>query len=66
VGNVSVTIGGVKVPASKILFAGDAPYSVDGFFQVDVIIPSSVGSGNQPVVLSIGGAAGAPANVAIQ
>jgi len=56
----------VQVPASDIFFAGDAPYSVDGFFQVDAKIPNSVGSGNQPVVLSIGGIAGPPANVAVQ
>jgi uncharacterized protein (TIGR03437 family) len=66
VGTFSITIGGVRVPDSDIGFAGDAPYSVDGFFQVDAIIPKNVGSGNQPVVLSIGGIAGPPANVAIQ
>jgi uncharacterized protein (TIGR03437 family) len=66
VGSFSLTIGGVQVPASDIFFAGDAPYSVDGFFQVDAKIPNSVGSGNQPVVLSIGGIAGPPANVAVQ
>ena len=66
VGSFSLTIGGVRVPASDISFAGDAPYSVDGFFQVDVKIPNNVGSGNKAVVLSIGGIAGPPANVAIK
>jgi uncharacterized protein (TIGR03437 family) len=65
-GSFSLAIGGVKVPSADIFFAGDAPYSVDGFFQVNAKIPNSVGSGNQPVVLSIGGKAGPPANVAIK
>jgi uncharacterized protein (TIGR03437 family) len=65
-GKFSLTIGGVEVPASDIAFAGDAPYSVDGFFQVDAKIPSNVKSGNQPVVLKIGDIEGPPANVVVK
>jgi len=66
IGSFSLTVGGVAVPNNDISFAGDAPYSVDGFFQVDAKIPSGVRSGNQPVVLTIGGIAGPPANVAVK
>jgi uncharacterized protein (TIGR03437 family) len=63
VGAFSLTIGGVP---ADVAFAGDAPYSVDGFFQVDAKIPASVKSGNQPVILKIGGVSGPPANVAVK
>jgi len=66
VGAFSLTIGGVPVPDNDIAFAGDAPYSVDGFFQVDAKIPANVRSGPQPVVLTIGGISGPPANVVVK
>jgi uncharacterized protein (TIGR03437 family) len=49
--NVSVTIGGQ--PAT-ISYAGEAPTLVSGVLQVNVEIPSNIGSGNQLVVLTIG------------
>ena len=54
------------MPAADIAFAGDAPYSVDGFFQVDAKIPANVKSGKQPVILKIGGLAGPPADVEVK
>lgn len=63
VDSVSVTIGGVKVTPS---YAGAVPQSFAGFFQVNVQIPTSVKTGNQPVVLTIGGASSAPLNVAVK
>jgi uncharacterized protein (TIGR03437 family) len=66
VGAFSLTIGGVSVPKADIAFAGDAPYSVDGFFQVDAKIPANVKSGYQKVVLKIGDIAGPPANVVVK
>jgi uncharacterized protein (TIGR03437 family) len=49
---VSVTIGGVA--ATDISYAGSAPGLVAGALQVNVRIPTSVASGDQPVVLRIG------------
>jgi uncharacterized protein (TIGR03437 family) len=66
VGSVSVSIGGVTVPADAIAYAGAAPQSFAGFFQVDVQIPTSLKAGNQPVVLTVGGASSPPLNVAVQ
>jgi uncharacterized protein (TIGR03437 family) len=51
---VSVTIGGL--PATSIAYAGEAPGLVCGVIQVNATIPSGVGAGPQPVVLTIGGA----------
>ena len=47
----TVTIGGVNAPVG---FSGLAP-GIVGLYQVNVTLPASVPSGNQPIVLSIGG-----------
>jgi uncharacterized protein (TIGR03437 family) len=54
-GAISVTIGGVLVPASGITYAGPVPGSIEGVFQINVRIPVTVSGGNQPVVVTIGG-----------
>jgi uncharacterized protein (TIGR03437 family) len=51
---VSVTIGGQ--PAPSIEYAGEAPGLVCGVIQINATIPSSIGAGPQPVVLTIGAA----------
>jgi len=48
---VSVTIGGQP---ARVLYAGAAPYLVSGELQVNAIIPDGIGSGPQPLVLTIG------------
>jgi uncharacterized protein (TIGR03437 family) len=60
---VTVTIGGV---AASVSFAGLAPGFPD-LYQVNVTIPSGVGSGNAvPVVLTIAGQSSPPATVSIR
>ena len=49
---VSVTIGGEQ--ASSITYAGEAPDSVCGLLQINATLPSDLGAGAQPVVLTIG------------
>ena len=49
---VSVTIGGQ--PANWA-FAGEAPGFVSGVLQLNVVVPSNIAAGNQPVVVTIGG-----------
>jgi uncharacterized protein (TIGR03437 family) len=49
---VSVVIGGV--PATEVLYAGGAPGLTAGALQVNVRIPTSVASGDIPVVLMVG------------
>src|SRR5262249_30003486 len=50
---VTATAGGV---AAEVLYAGAAPGFVAGVLQVNLVIPPSVPSGNQPVVVKIGDA----------
>ena len=47
---VSLTIGGQPATMS---YAGAAPYMVSGMLQVNAIVPPGIGSGPQPVVLTI-------------
>lgn len=52
---VTITIGGITVPSSDILYAGLSPGSISGLYQFNVQIPSNVPSGDVPVSISIGG-----------
>lgn len=62
---VSVTIGGIDAP--DIQYAGVAPMAVAGMFQVIVRVPDGVASGDQPVVVTVGGFSSQPnLTVAIQ
>jgi len=53
---ISVTIGGVAVPAASIVYSGAAPETVEGLTQIDVVIPATVAAGPAvPIVVTIGG-----------
>jgi uncharacterized protein (TIGR03437 family) len=52
---VTVTIGGIPVPAADIFYAGEAPGGVAGLIQINARIPDGVGSGAQRVFFTIGG-----------
>ena len=58
----TVKIGGIS---GSVAFAGLAPDFV-GLNQVNFVVPEGVKSGNQPVVLTIGGASGPPVVVPVQ
>jgi len=47
----TVTIGGQP---AQVLFSGLAP-GFPGLYQVNVVVPAGIGTGSQPVILSIGG-----------
>jgi uncharacterized protein (TIGR03437 family) len=49
---VTVTVGGVNCP---VTYAGSAPGLISGAVQVNFEIPANVPSGEQPVVITIGG-----------
>jgi uncharacterized protein (TIGR03437 family) len=49
--NVSLTIGGAP---AQILFAGAEPFQITGMLQINAIVPSGIGSGPQPLVLTVG------------
>jgi uncharacterized protein (TIGR03437 family) len=49
---VSVTIGGQPANWS---FAGEAPTFVSGVMQLNVVVPTNIAAGDQPIVVSFGG-----------
>lgn len=53
---VSLTIGGIAVASTDIAYAGAAPQSVAGLFQLTAKVPTAVASGNAAVVMTIGSA----------
>jgi uncharacterized protein (TIGR03437 family) len=57
---LSVTVGGVPV---FVDFAG-TPFL--GYAQVNILVPASVPTGNQPVVVTVGGVPSAPVNIVVQ
>jgi uncharacterized protein (TIGR03437 family) len=59
--NASVTVGGVNAP---IAFIGN-PSGVVGVMQVNFVVPTSISTGNQPVVVTIGGTSGLAATLAV-
>ena len=63
VARFSLTIGGKP---ANYTYAGTAPQSFEGFLQVNVQIPENLPSGNQPVVLNIGGVSSPPMNVVVK
>jgi uncharacterized protein (TIGR03437 family) len=50
---VSVTIGGVAVPQANVTFSGLVGA---GLYQVNILMPSNLGSGDKPILASVGGA----------
>jgi uncharacterized protein (TIGR03437 family) len=59
---VQVRIAGVN---ATVQFAGLAPTFV-GLYQVNVVVPSGVQSGDEPLVLSVAGQASAPLNLPVR
>jgi uncharacterized protein (TIGR03437 family) len=52
---VTVTIGGTTLAAADILYAGLAPGSISGLYQINARIPANAANGNLPVTLAVGG-----------
>jgi uncharacterized protein (TIGR03437 family) len=61
VASVLASIGGV---AATVQYAGSAPGDVAGVLQVNAVVPASIASGPQAVVLTVGGVA-SPSGVTI-
>ncbi len=52
---VTVTIGNVTLSPSDVLYAGLAPGSISGLYQINVRVPTSTPAGEIPVTITIGG-----------
>ena len=59
---VSMTIGGSQV---FLAFVGSSPGAI-GVTQINFTVPGSVPTGNQPVVVTVGGISSPPANIVVQ
>ena len=53
--SITVTIGGVTLSSSDVLYAGLSPGSISGLYQINVRVPASTSAGDIPVVITIGG-----------
>jgi len=53
--SITVTIGGVTLSSSDVLYAGLSPGSISGLYQINVRVPSSTPAGDIPVTITIGG-----------
>ncbi len=63
---VSVTIGGVAVPAANVAYAGPAPGYV-GLYQINATVPTGVPTGSTvPVVITQNGVASNQATIAVK
>jgi uncharacterized protein (TIGR03437 family) len=52
---ISVTLGTVAVPAANIQYSGVAPSGIDGFYQINILIPSNAPTGGAvPLLISEG------------
>ena len=49
---ISITIGG---QGANYTFAGEAPGFVSGVLQLNVVVPTNITAGDQPIVVTIGG-----------
>ena len=62
----TLTLGGTTMPTANILYVGAAPCCA-GLYQVNFVVPSGTPSGNQPLVITVGGTASPPhAFIAVQ
>jgi uncharacterized protein (TIGR03437 family) len=59
---VTLTVGGVN---AAIAFVG-VPNGLSGVTQINFVVPEGVPSGDQPVVVTVGGVAGKPAKLSLQ
>jgi uncharacterized protein (TIGR03437 family) len=60
---VQVSIGGMN---AAYTYAGTAPTSFEGFFQVNAVVPPNTPSGAVPVILTVGGIPSPPLNVVVR
>lgn len=61
---LTIRVGGILIPAADILYAGLAPESISGLYQINLRLPGNLSPGNQPITVSVGGAS-SPATATI-
>lgn len=61
---VTVSVGGVAVPAAQVLFVG-IPSGLVGVTQINFTVPANAPLGSQPVVVTVGGVSSPPVNLTV-
>jgi uncharacterized protein (TIGR03437 family) len=54
-GDLSITVGGIPVAASDILFKGPIPSIAEGFWQINIRLPVTLGPGTHAVRVTVAG-----------
>ena len=57
--SLRITLGGVEIPANRILYAGIAPFN-PGLYQINFYIPADAAAGDLPLVMTAGSAVTPP------
>lgn len=52
---VEVTVGGVTLPAGDVSYAGSAPTTISGLYQINVTLPTTLSPGNVPISIRVRG-----------
>jgi uncharacterized protein (TIGR03437 family) len=55
-GDIQVTVGSTTLAKTDVLYAGVTPYAA-GLYQVNIHLPLSIPSGDQPVQMTVNGIA---------
>ena len=58
-GAIQVSIGGATLPAADVQYAGVSP-SYAGLYQINLQLPTTLATGNQPVQVTVNGIASPP------
>lgn len=56
---LTIRVGGIVVPAADILYAGLAPESISGLYQINLRLPANISPGNQPIAVTVSGSTSA-------
>lgn len=62
--SVSVSVGGVTVPAAGLTYVGVPVWAI-GATQINYTVPATTPLGRQPLIVTVGGVASAPATITI-
>jgi uncharacterized protein (TIGR03118 family) len=60
---VTATIGG---QAATVIYAGSAPGQIAGVMQVELVVPAGAGTGEVPVIVTVGGVASQTLSIALK
>jgi uncharacterized protein (TIGR03437 family) len=63
---VTVMVGGIALAPEDVLYAGLVPGSISGLYQLNIRLPATLGAGNVPIRVSMGGVMSPVAVIPVQ